>query len=254
MAEIATHQLGNNPVASKMIGDLWTAIHKTGILYFYEETDQDVERVLDIFIRVNSGGTTLSYSDLLLSIATADWSDRDARESIHTLVDELNSTGQGFQFSKDVILKSGLVLIGVSDITFKVKNFNHANMQLLQKEWDAVSDALGVAVGLLSDFGLSDATLTADSVLVPIAYYVHHRGLTNSYRTNPSTAEDRNKVRSWVIRSLVKQGIWGSGLDTLLSDLRDVIDSVGDTGFPIDTLESHMAARGEDVPTGVEIR
>ena len=59
MTEIATHQLGNNQVASKMIGDLWTAIHKTGILYFYEETNQDVERVLDIFIRVNSGGTTL---------------------------------------------------------------------------------------------------------------------------------------------------------------------------------------------------
>lgn len=63
----------------------------------------------------------------------------------------------------------GLVLIGVGDIGFKVKNFNHANMASLQKQWDTVSEALGVAVGLLADFGLSDATLTADSVVVPIA-------------------------------------------------------------------------------------
>ena len=72
------------------------------------------------------------------------------------------------------MLKSGLVLIG-TDIGFKVRNFNHANMASLQKQWDDVTEALAVAAGLLADFGLSDATLTADSVLVPIAYYVHRR-------------------------------------------------------------------------------
>jgi hypothetical protein len=245
MAEVAEHDLGNNRDASKLLGDLWKSIHNQPTLYFYEETDQDVEKVLDIFIRVNSGGTTLSYSDLLLSIATAQWADRDAREAIHSLVDELNATGQGFRFSKDVILKSGLVLIGVTDIGFKVKNFNHANMASLQKQWDQVSEALGVAVGLLADFGLSDATLTADSVLVPVAYYVQRRGLQSTYRTSPATAEDRRRLRSWVMRSLVKQGVWGSGLDTLLRDLRDVIDADGADGFPLEQLESRMAARAK---------
>jgi hypothetical protein len=43
----------------------------------------DIDRVLDIFIRTNSAGTVLSYSDLLLSIAAAQWGDRrDAREEI----------------------------------------------------------------------------------------------------------------------------------------------------------------------------
>ena len=73
MAEVANHNLGNNKAASRLLGDMWKSIHNAGTLYFYEETDQDVEKVLDIFIRVNSGGTTLSYSDLLLSIATAQW-------------------------------------------------------------------------------------------------------------------------------------------------------------------------------------
>jgi hypothetical protein len=245
MGEVAEHNLGNNKEASTLIGDLYKAIHSSGTLYFYEETDQNVEKVLDIFIRVNSGGTVLSYSDLLLSIATAQWAERDAREEVHSLVDDLNATGQGFRFSKDVLLKSGLVLTGVSDIGFKVKNFNHANMASLEKQWDTVREALGIAVGLLSDFGLSEATLTAGSVLIPAAYYVHRRELTNAYRTQPATAEDRRKMRSWVLRSLVKQGVWGSGLDTLLRELRDAIDTDGAEAFPLEQLESRMAARGK---------
>ncbi|MEO8424229.1 MAG: DUF262 domain-containing protein, partial [Actinomycetota bacterium] len=252
MAEVAEHDLGNNKEAVRMLGDMWKSIHNAGTLYFYEETDQDVEKVLDIFIRVNSGGTTLSYSDLLLSIATAQWSKRDAREAIHSLVDDLNAVGQGFRFSKDVVLKSGLVLIGVGDIGFKVKNFNQANMASLEKQWDTVSEALGVAVGLLADFGLSDATMTADSVIVPLAYYVHRRALTQAYRTQPATAKDRQKVRSWVMRSLVKQGVWGSGLDTLLRELRDVIDADGADGFPLEQLESRMAARGKALTFSTE--
>lgn len=214
MGEIADRGVGNSKTASKMIVKMWQAIHSDPTLYFYDETDKDVERVLDIFIRVNSGGTQLSYSDLLLSIATAQWADRDARKEIHGLVDTLNATGSGFNFSKDAVLKAGLVLAGVSDFAFKVKNFNATNMATLQEQWDDVTAALSAAANLLADFGLSDATLTADSVLIPLAYYLNRRQLTDSYRDNPKHAQDRALVRSWVLRSLIKPGVWGSGLDT----------------------------------------
>ncbi|MGH2180006.1 GmrSD restriction endonuclease domain-containing protein, partial [Enterococcus faecalis] len=36
------------------------------ILAYYEENSQEIDKILDIFIRMNSGGTTLTYSDLLL--------------------------------------------------------------------------------------------------------------------------------------------------------------------------------------------
>ena len=186
MAELASRNLGNNPFASQLIGRLFNTIHNAGALYFYEETDQDVEKVLDIFIRVNSGGTVLSYSDLLLSIATAQWTQRDAREEIHTLLDVVNATGQGFRFPKDTVLKAGLVLTRVKEIGFKVRNFNHANMATLEKEWDTISAALTLAADLLADFGLSDSTLTANSVLIPVAHYVHRRGLTEQYPRHPA--------------------------------------------------------------------
>ena len=50
------------------------------------------------------------YSDLLLSIAVAQWESRDARQEIHNLVDELNEIGGNFAFSQDLVLKAGLVL------------------------------------------------------------------------------------------------------------------------------------------------
>lgn len=239
--------LANDRSARSILSKLWKAIHSAAGVHFYEETDQDVERVLDIFIRVNSAGTVLSYSDLLLSIATAQWKERDARSAIHGLVDALNSTGQGFAFTQDVVLKSGLVLAGISDIGFKVKNFTAENMATLDREWEAISDSLKLAAGLLGDFGLSSATLTAGSVLIPIACYVHRRGLTQRYRAAVADAADREALRSWTLRSLIVPGIWGSGLDTLLRDLRQTIFDHGEDAFPATEIESRMAARSKSL-------
>lgn len=253
MATLQQAGLGNHEVALNMLGQLHQAVHSNPSLHFYEESEQDVERVLDIFIRVNSGGTVLSYSDLLLSIATAQWKERDARDAIHGLVDALNNTGQGFTFSQDVVLKSGLMLAGINDIAFKVKNFTAENMSTLDENWDSISESLKVAAGLLSDFGLADATLSAKSVIIPVAYYVHRRGLTDTYRERPADAADRLRLRSWVLRSLIARGIWGSGLDTLLRDLRDVIKDHGTNGFPVAQIERAMALRGKSLAVTDEL-
>lgn len=236
-----------------MAGQLWERVHDHNSVQFFEETDQDIERVLDIFIRVNSGGTVLSYSDLLLSIATAQWKDRDARQEVHSLVDELNSTGGGFNFSKDLILKAGLVLAGIPDIGFKVKNFTADNMSKLADRWDGIAASLRVAVGLFSDFGLSGATLSANSVLVPVALYLHHNGATQSFREEPRTAADRAAIKSWVLRSLIIPGVWGSGLDVLLRAIRDVIEQTSTDKFPVEDLERVMASRGKSLRGNHEV-
>lgn len=242
----ARYGVGNNETAVALIAKLWQEVHHNASLHFYEEDVQDIERVLDIFVRVNSGGTVLSYSDLLLSIATAQW-EGDARAAVHGLVDSLNQTGMGFNFSRDTILKSGLVLADVGDIGFKVKNFTTTNMAKLEADWDVMSTSLHVAVGLLSDFGLSGGSLTADSVLIPVAYYVHQRKLGHAYRQSPNSREDREALRSWVLRSLIVRGVWGSGLDTLLRDLREVIRAQGSISFPLSAVEKAMALRGKSL-------
>ncbi|TWU38976.1 hypothetical protein Q31b_40540 [Novipirellula aureliae] len=164
------------------LNQLYQVIHNKSLLSFYEEKSQDLEKVLNIFIRMNSGGTVLSYSDLLLSIAVAQWTG-DARKEIHTLVDELNNTGDGFNFTKDLVLKAGLMLADIGSVGFKVENFNRKNMGILEKRWPEVKESLKVAVQLLASFGFTEKTLRADSALLPIAYYVRHRKLDSKYLT-----------------------------------------------------------------------
>ena len=237
---------GSSAQAFKSVEKLRKVVREEGIIAFYEEEAQDLDKVLNIFIRVNSLGDPLSYSDLLLSIATAQWHDRDARDAIYGLVDDLNSNLR-FGFSKDLILKAGLVLAGVGDVRFRVTNFNRTNMGKLEKQWDSVSRSLTTAADLLSRFGFSEETLAASSPLIPIAYYIHKRAPKDGFVTGAAWGPDRERIREWIIRSLLKAGVWGSALDTLLTALRRAIDDNEQGGFPIDALEKEMTTLGKSL-------
>jgi len=222
-------------------------VHQDLIINYFLEPSQELDKVLNIFIRVNSGGTVLNHSDLLLSIATSQWKELDAREAVHGLVDELNGIGLGFNFDKDMILKSGLMLNDISSVSFQVRNFNASNMSKLEASWDRVSEALRHTVRLLADFGFNDRTLSAGSVVIPIAYYLHKRQVPESYFTHDIHAADRGAIRTWVARSIIKSGVWGSGLDQLLVALRQVIAEHGTDRFPVTELEKVLAQRGKSL-------
>ncbi len=231
--------------AADRLGRLYEVVHNEKLIAFFRDDEQDIDRVLDIFIRVNSAGKPLSQSDLLLSIATAQFVERDARAAVHSLVDEMNQAGHGFEFDKDLVLKAGLALVEVSDFSFKVKNFSRENTRLLGKHWDEIAEVLRLTADLLADFGFSAANLSANSVVVPVAYYLHYRALDQRYRTAGAYDSDRRGLRHWVNRTLIKPGIWGSGLDTLLRELRSTIANHGDAGFPLLQLEEAMRRRGK---------
>jgi len=247
MVYLAEKQLGNTPCAVKSLHRLQHVVHVAPVVNFYEEESQAIEKVLNIFIRTNSGGTVLSYSDLLLSIATAQWEERDARSEINALVDNLNETGMGFNFSKDFVLKAGLMLSDIASVGFKVENFDRDNMKKLESHWSKIAEALRLTVQLVATFGLSRDTITADSALLPIAYYLHKRKCDGAYLTSKADAQDRSNIKRWLIRSLIKPGVWGSGLDVLLSALRAKISSDHSGKFPVEKLESEMNVRGKNL-------
>lgn len=232
--------------AYRILDHLHRVVHTEQCIVYYEEGTQRLNRVLNIFIRMNSGGTILSYSDLLLSIAVAQWSNRDARNEIHSLVDELNEVGSRFAFSQDFILKAGLMLTDIGSVGFKVENFNHENMGKLEEAWDDIRRALVLTVHLVESFGFNGQTIRADSSLLPIAYYLYKKQAPDNYLTHSTHQEDREAIRGWLIRSLLKaSGIWGSGLDTLLTALRSTMHSHGFESFPVEDLRQTMARRGK---------
>ncbi|KOX24184.1 DUF262 domain-containing protein [Nocardiopsis sp. NRRL B-16309] len=233
--------------AFRRLYDLYQAVRELKPMNYFLVTDQDPDKVLEIFVRVNSGGTTLSYSDLLMSMATNQWKELDAREEVRSLVSEINNNaGRQFSFSKDVVLKTALTITAV-DMKFKVTNFTQTNMAKVEAAWPEIKGALLRAATLLQQFGYSERNLTAHSVITPIAYYLHLRGAGDSYLDSTADAADRLALQRWVTRSLIKRGVWGSGLDTLLTRIRDVL-SANTTGvFPVAAVEEAMAAVGKSL-------
>lgn len=240
-------QLGDKPGPFRKLAGLYKAIHQQQTIAYYKEESQDLEKVLDIFIRTNSGGTPLSHSDMLMSMATAQWESLDAREAIQGTVDEINRIGDGFSFSKDFLLKAGLLLAGVTSVGFKITNFNRRNMKVLEERWDSITQAVRITVELVAGFGFSQGSLTANNAVLPIAHYLYRRGAPANFQSLGAYSEDRSAIRSWLLRSLLKRGVWGSGLDTLLTALRSAIDEHGNVAFPSAQLEEAMRKRGKSL-------
>jgi hypothetical protein len=68
-----------------------------------------IEEILEIFVRVNSGGLVLQKSDLLMSLLDLKWN--DIQPELQKLVRDINSS-RPFSFSRDDILKSLLLADG----------------------------------------------------------------------------------------------------------------------------------------------
>lgn len=231
--------------AKHILSKLWQSIHSDKVISYYEERADELDKVLQIFIRINSGGTKLSYSDLLLSIATAEWKEGNARELIHGFVDKLNSTGNGFRFDKDFVLKSCLVLADLSDVRFRVDNFSKVNMEVIQERWPQIESALRAAVELLHEFGYSGETLTATNAVVPIAYYLLTNNYSSTIVTAPAREDDRLRIRQWLARVLVKR-TFGGQPDSLYGPLRRLIqDSPGK--FPLEAIVEYYRGRRKSI-------
>lgn len=236
-------------LAKKTLKKLFSVICDKESLTYYSLRSDDLDQVLNIFVRVNSGGTPLSYSDLLLSIATAEWKDIDAREEISQLVDELNRIGHGFNFDKDFILKASLVLSDdIKDIEFRIANFRRSNMAIIERNWPQIKHNLRLAVELVASMGFSYENLTSNNAIIPIALYIKNLQVERgSFITNHKMAAERQRIRKWLTASLIK-GVFGSSSDTTLKNLRKILNQhKGETEFPLDDIIAAAQASGRPI-------
>ena len=225
--------------ARKTFNKLYKVVCEAESLNFFLEKSEELDKVLQIFIRINQGGTKLSYSDLLLSIATAKWKDLDAREVIHQFVDKINDTGKGFNFNKDFVLKNCLVLANLPDIKFKVDNFTTQNMKVIEQDWEAISNGISLAVRLAAHFGFDDKTLTSTNAIIPIAYFLKEKGIGENILHAKNQSENRKLIKEWLMRALIRRHFGGQP-DSLYPIYRQIIREGGEV-FPLPALLKSFA-------------
>ncbi len=198
------HKLGDEE--SELLETLNKAFHDKQLISFFEETEKNLNKVLNIFIRVNSGGVKLSYSDLLMSILTASFSS-DIRTKMNELVDTLKEKGFP-NVGKDQVLKTCLLLIG-KDTTFELKNFNKKNIKEIEENWEKITKSIDNAAKLLKNFGYANY-LGSAYILSSLAYF---------YFLNSKMNKNDEKQSLKFVRNAQITSYFSSTTDTKLNNI-----------------------------------
>lgn len=230
-AYLSEKNLNTCPYAVDTLSNLYDVIHNQGLINYYLQEEQDADKVLDIFIRTNSGGTSLSFSDLLMSMAAANWEKIDARKEMNSVVEQvLNIKNGNFSISKDFVLKTCLFLLA-DNIRFKLDNFSYRNVKLFEDNWKKIKDSIIATFNLLAKLGFNDATFRAKNAAIPVIYYVFNKNLSSSIVKATYDKEDKNNITNWLILSFLKS-VFGGQTDSILMTIRKVLKESSFDKFP----------------------
>jgi hypothetical protein len=234
---------------------LHAVVFDEAVILHYTETNTDQKRMLEIFVRANSGGKPLSKPDLLLSNLTVHWKERsadeNAREEVKRFVDELNSSlNAGIlapkrALSQDFVLKSCLVLLN-RPVAYDLLSFNRDTCEAILEEWKEIKAAIAETVSVCSWFGLNGMNLTSANTLIPVAYFIYwSRGTARLRADTESDARNAILVRRWLILSLLN-GVFSGNADSMLTQVRDVLKRHTGPGndFPAREIDAAVARAG----------
>ncbi|MCQ2950328.1 DUF262 domain-containing protein [Helicobacter pylori] len=205
------HELGGEE--SALLENLKNAFCTEKLISFFEETEKDLDKVLNIFIRVNSGGVKLSHSVLLMSILTASFLS-DIRTKMNELVDTLKEKGFP-NVGQDQVLKTCLLLVG-SNTEFKLKNFNKPNIKKIEDNWEKITESIYNAAELLENFGYA-GYLSSAYILSSLAYF---------YFLNSKMNENDKEQALKFVRNAQITSYFSNSTDTKLNNIANSMKDV----------------------------
>jgi uncharacterized protein with ParB-like and HNH nuclease domain len=199
--------------SKKMLRSLEKTIFNEFNINYYEEDEQNPDKTVNIFTRINSGGTYLSFSDIMFSLMVANWK-KDARTEITQLVDRINN--KGFSVTTDFILKAFLFLYHKM-IKSSINSFSKKFCKVIEENWSNIRDSIDSLFDLLRSYGLNSYTLTSNNSTLPILYYIYHRNIYRNFANVKAHENDRKIIKKWLLSTLLRQGFGGQSDATLTS-------------------------------------
>ncbi|MGB4658074.1 MAG: DUF262 domain-containing protein [Mobilitalea sp.] len=211
-------------IAMKNASLLHTRLVGDEIINYFEVEADSIDSVLDIFIRVNSGGTILSKSDLLFSTIVSHWD--KARDEIDILLAEINEIGEGYKFSNDFVMRICLYVLDIS-VTLKVETFKKDSILRIRDNWDNIRKSIKDIVELLNEFGFNSENIISYVAVSPMVYYLFNGGKLD--------VESKSELRKYIVISQVKQ-IFGAATNSALTSIREALKAVPADAFKMSNL------------------
>lgn len=184
------------PLVNEYVGRLSRLLGVTDIDLHIEEVtgpDKSLDVVVDIFNRVNSGGTKLSKGDLALAKICADWP--DARDTMKAKLKEWNAVG--YEFNLDWLLRSvNTVLTGEAKFLYlhdKSAEDIQGGLKRATKHIDKCLNLIGGRLGLDHD----QVFFGRFGVPVLVRYLDQRNGTMDE--------KERDKLLFWFAQA----GMWG---------------------------------------------
>ena len=228
-----------------LISKFKEAFYIRPVLNYYSAKGMDLGQVVEIFVRVNSGGQKLTASDLMLSVASAAHSDtmgEDFHVKIQNAIEQVNNATTnpdgGFVADQDTILTTGLMIIEAQKLSLnKEENYEVATLNKMINKWDSIVDSLCAAVKYYEKLGFESKKLSKNYIM-SLAYYMYLHNLTEDHfsKQNNRANCDRILIRQWTLRSIIN-GLFNYGTRNILAKIRDYLKSAKDQNyFPLDRL------------------
>ena len=211
-------------VAIENLSLLNTRLVNDEIINYFEVEEDSIDNVLDIFVRVNSGGTVLSKSDLLFSTIVSHWN--DARDEIDMLLTEINKIGEGYKFSNDFIMRTCLYVLDMS-VSLKVETFKKDSVQKIRDNWEKIKQAIKDTVNLLNEFGFNSENILSYVAVSPMVYYLYNGGRLDT--------TSKSELRKYIVIAQVRQ-IFGAATNSALASIRESLQSVSKDSFRLSNL------------------
>lgn len=210
-------------IIDRVMDKLYSSIVTEDRINYYEENSDSLEKILNIFIRINSGGTTLDYTDFLMSMIINQWG--EGRDEINKKLDDINKSNN-FSIPKDTFLRGCLYLIG-APLAFTVDNFKQKNIAKIHKDFSEIAKYIKASCKIFNTLGYNKDNLKSNLIVIPLAQFL--------MQNRKETIDGINlvNVKKWIMLSILSR-VFGGSTTTYLTKLRDIIKET--TIFPINEI------------------
>ena len=193
-------------------------INDVKIISIHSIENTNINDVLEIFTRINNGGTPLSPSNLLFSTVITNW--EKGREEMDSFITSINKENV-ITIKEDFLIRACLYLNN-KPASAQISILNTSVVEEIKSNWDRIKNAIFQTKDFLYENNIYDEAIISYNAILPIAYYFYHT------KRKKQDESKKNLFTFFIIAQLFS--IFGGHSDSMLENVREKMCKTDEKG------------------------